>query len=193
MNQFFTVQNFYKTILEKRAADFKNSIMPDYKLDNREIALKEVEKNQLDQRKQLEALLMGTKVEEKHDTSVLEKALDHADDDSTDTSNPLLKIAMNQALFRGLRSAEVTFLKTASADTMKVVYTAFHDELEKISADIFSMKGPGKLLAGIGKSVHKPPPIPAKALASKAWGPGTVIHGESIANNATPVVGSRGL
>jgi len=183
-NQFTVVQDFYKSILEKRAAE---SLMPNYGLDNRELALKELDENKKEQRKDLGQYLEAAKKEEKADTKTMDGALDATDKDSTDTSNSLLKIAMNKALFRGLR--DVTFLKTASADYMKIVYSSFQDEMQKIAAPLFSMNGPGKILAGLGKGTaqvaKKPPPIPAAAMGPKSWKPGQTITGQSVARPGT--------
>jgi len=130
MDQFSVVQNFYKTILEKRAEE-TSSIMPDYSKDSREIALQDVESNKLDQRKQLMSLLNAAKPESVADTKTLDKALPEATDKKdTTTSNPLVKIAMNMAFFEGLRRAHN--IKTASADYLKTMYTSFNDELSKI-------------------------------------------------------------
>lgn len=178
-NQFTVVQNFYKSILEKRAAE---SLMPDYGKDSREIALKEVDENKKEQRKDLSGYLEAAKKEEKADTKTMDENLDAADKDSTDTSNPLLKIAMNRALFAGLRQVEL--LKTASADYMNVVYSSFQDEMYKIAGPMFSMNGPGKILAGLGKGTaqvaKKPPPIPASAVR-KPFSPGSIVSGQSVA------------
>lgn len=131
-NPFAVVQDFYKSLLEKRAyEDTDKAITPDYALDSREIALKEVDRNKEIQRKDLSELLSAAKKESKADTATMDKALPEATEKSdTDTSNPLLKIAMNMAFFEGLR--HVNMLKTASADYMKTVYSSFNDELEKI-------------------------------------------------------------
>lgn len=105
--------------------------MPDYSKDSREIALREVEANKLDQRKELMSLLSAAKSESSADTKTLDKALPEASDSKdTTTSNPLLKIAMNMAFFEGLRNA--AHLKTASADYLKTIYTSFNDELNKL-------------------------------------------------------------
>ncbi len=177
-NQFTVVQDFYKSILEKRAMQGS---------DEREAALQQIDANQSEQKKDLSKLFASTKKEEKADTSTMNKALDAADKDSTDTSNPLLKIAMNQAFFHGLRQSQ--FLKTASADYMKLVYSSFQDEMAKIAAPLFSMNGPGKMLAGLGKATaqvaKKPPPIPAAAM-KQSWKPGSVISGHSIAGGGVP-------
>ena len=194
-NQFTVVQDFYKSILEKRATDVASSITPDYSKDNREIALREIEHNKADQRKDLGRYLEAAKKEDKADTSAMNKALDAADKSSTDTSNPFVKIAMNKAFFQGLR--QVNFIKSASADYMKFIYSAFQDEMSKIAAPLFSMNGPGKMLAGLGKGTaqvaKKPPPIPAAAMQPKAWKPGMTVSGTSLANNSLPVVPGRGV
>lgn len=194
-NQFTVVQDFYKSILEKRAADTAEALMPDYGKDSREIALREIDKNKADQRKDLGQYLESAKKEEKADTKTMDKALDATDKGSTDTSNPLLKIAMNKAFFRGMREIEI--LKTASADYMKLVYSAFQDEMHKIATPLFSMNGPGKVLAGLGKRTaqvaKKPPPIPAAAMTPKAWKPGMTITGESIASSSVPMFPGRTL
>lgn len=194
-NQFTVVQDFYKSILEKRAAETAEALMPDYGKDSREIALREVESNKADQRKDLSQYLEAAKKEVKDDTKTMDKALDAADKESTDTSNPLLKIAMNKALFQGMREVEI--LKVASADYMKVVYSAFQDEMNKIATPLFSMNGPGKILAGLGKGTarvaKKPPPIPAAAMTPKAWKPGMTISGESIASSSVPMFPGRTL
>lgn len=130
MDQFTIVSNFYKTVLEKRAEETA-SIMPDYSKDSREIALREVEANKLDQRKELMVLLNAAKSESSADTKALDKALPEATGKKdTTTSNPLVKIAMNMAFFEGLRQA--THMKTASADYLKTVYVSFTDELNKL-------------------------------------------------------------
>lgn len=130
MDYFTSIQNFYKVVLEKRAEETA-TLMPDYSKDSREIALREVEANKLDQRKQLMTLLNAAKTESSSDTKTLDKALPEATGDKdTTTSNPLVKIAMNMAFFEGLRGA--IHMKTASADYLKTVYTSFSDELKKI-------------------------------------------------------------
>lgn len=191
--QFTIVQEFYKGILEKRAADA--ALTPEYDLNSQEIALRDVESNKDLQKKDLKALLPSSvKTESKDDTAALNKALPKATDkEDTMTSNPLVKVAMNRAFFHGLR--QVDFLKTASADYMKIVYTSFNDELSKIAAPgpMFSMKGVGNMLGSAGKKVSKPPPIPAAAMKPKPWGPGTVIEGQSIANNATVTSPNQGF
>lgn len=129
-NQFTVVQDFYKSILEKRAEETAKALMPDYEKDSREIALRSVADNKQEQRKDLGQYLESAKKEQKADTSTMNKSLDATDKSTTDTSNPLLKIAMNKAFFRGLRQVE--FLKVASADYMKAAYSSFQDELYKI-------------------------------------------------------------
>lgn len=185
---FIAVQDFYKSILEKRAAEEGLSpIMPEYDKDSRPIAIDEEKANKKDQRKELENLLSAGKKEEGPDTKEMKKALPKATDaHEVETSNPFIKIAMNKAFFEGLRS--VTILKTASADYMKMVYTSFNDELEKIGAELFGMKGAGKLLAGMGKA--KPPPIPAAAMKATSWTPGSTITGQSLVGGGVP--GMRG-
>lgn len=130
MNQFNIVQRFYNQVLQKIAEE--SSITPDYKENSQEIALKEVESNKIDQRKELETLLEAARAETKADTKTMDKALPEATGkSSTTTSNPFVKIAMNMAFFESLR--RTPHMKIASADYLKTIYTSFSDELGKIA------------------------------------------------------------
>lgn len=143
MNQFMTIQNFYKNILEKRSEETA-SLMPDYTKDSREAALQEVESNKTDRRKELMKLLDSAKSESSADTKTLNKMLPESiDSEDTTSSNALVKIAMNMAFFEGLRDSPG--LKTASADYLKTIYTSFNDESAQIT----------KLATALGKLTSK--------------------------------------
>ncbi len=193
MNAFNAVQDFYKTVLVKRASEM-SSIMPNYRHDSAEAANKELDSGKSEQEKFLSSLFEHTTSAQKNDTKVLDKALDATDKSTTTTSNPLVKIAMNRAFFDGVRAIE--FMKIASGDYLHAVYRSFNDEVEKIAATpLFSTKGVGNLLQGLRGSATSaakkmPPPIPAAAMKPKAWMPGSVVQGQSLVGGGVP--GARG-
>jgi hypothetical protein len=184
MNAFVEVQDFYRTMLVKRAAD---ALMPDYKTDSADMAEKELEKNKADQKDQLSTLFNSAESAGTTATKALDKTLPEATNGDVQTSNPLVKIAMNKAFFSTLR--ELEFLKTASAEYLRMVYTGFSDELEKIAAvpQLFTTKGVGNMLGGAAKAVAKrPPPIPAAAMKPTSWKPGSVVTGTSLVGGGVP-------
>jgi hypothetical protein len=194
MSTFNAVQDFYRTVLVKRASEM-SSITPDYKVDSAEQANKLLTQGKADQEKQLSSLFANTDRASTADTKALDKALDATGKDSTSTSNPLVKMAMNKAFFEGIR--ELEFLKVAAGDYLHLVYRSFNDEMNKIANPMFSTKGVGNLMQGMrgvaASAAKKPPPIPAAAMKPKAWGPGSVIQGQSLTGGGVPGAGGSSV
>jgi hypothetical protein len=127
------VQDWYIKVLEKKAAE--EGVMLDYSTDNEAVANAEVKDNQGDQRSELTSLFSKAKGVEAADSKLIRKDFPKAKKtEGTMTSNPLMKVAMQQAYFGGLRETEL--LKMASLDFIKVAFQSFHDELEKIAVGL---------------------------------------------------------
>jgi hypothetical protein len=146
-----SVQDFYKSILEKRAGKI-DQFGPDYSLDNQEIATSELSDNKSDQRSELNSLFDSSSSVQKADSKLIGKTLpDAKKSDDVSTSNPMLKLAVNMAFFEGLRSTGI--LKTADSNFLKIAYAAFEDELEKLGAWVGSQ---GAVLRQALNAARKP-------------------------------------
>jgi hypothetical protein len=122
-------QDFYKAMLEKRAMEDSWS----QGKDSQEVANSEVFSNKADQRSQLGDLLSSASSAQRSDTAEVGKLLPKAKKSSdTMSSNPMLKVAMHAAFFDGMRSSYL--MKTAGPEYIHTAYSAFEDELDKISS-----------------------------------------------------------
>ena len=167
------VHDWYMQTLEKRAAE--EGVMLDYSTDNEAVANAEVKANQGDQRAELSPLFANTAQVGKDESKLLRKNFPEAKKaKDTMTGNPLVKVALQQSFFDGLRDTDL--LKMASLDYIKVAFQSFHDELEKIAAGMpkeaffaTTLKAGKKFMGGgLGKAqkaarkAKTPPPIPRK-------------------------------
>lgn len=119
----------YIRVLEKRGAE---AAAPDYGVDSQVIANREVAANNGDQRAQIGDLLNAAKATEKATTKQLGQLLPIAKKTpGTTTSNPLLKVAMHEAFFTGVRQTD--FLKTAELEYLRATYRGFENEMSKMA------------------------------------------------------------
>jgi hypothetical protein len=161
------VQDWYMQTLEKRAAE--EGVMLDYSINNEDVANAEVKANHGDQSSELKPLFANTAQVGKDESKLLRKCFPEAKKaDDTMCGNPLIKVALQQAFFGGLRDTDI--IKMASLDYIKVAFAGFHDELEKIA---FKLPGKGavkKLFArGSGASPMPTPPkrVPTGSVVEK--------------------------
>jgi len=158
-----SVRDMYMSMLEKRAAE--DGAVPLHGNDDQQVANAELGANVRDQRQQLNQLFSKAPQAQKEDTKLINRSLPIAKKtEGTASSNPLLKVAMNQAFFSALQKTDL--LKTASADYLRTAYVGFQDEFDKI-AMVTALKGVAQRAA---KTLGKKSP-------KKAWGPGTTLQG----------------
>ena len=118
------IRDWYIGVLEKRAMDGT---------DSQEMAHKELESNQVDQRSELKGLFNQAPVAEKAETKSLTKNFPLAKKtEGTASSSTLLKVAMNRAFFGGARNLE--FLKLADPEYLRTAFQGFENEIEKIAS-----------------------------------------------------------
>lgn len=118
------VQDFYKSMLEKRA----ECGTWDSHTDPQEVAHGELASNKGDQKSQLGDLLAQSGATQKEDSKMVGKLLPKAKAGDSASSNPLLKLG--SAFYAGVREG---LFKSASPDYLHTAYTSFRDELEKIA------------------------------------------------------------
>ena len=126
-----SVQDFYKTVLEKRAAE-ETDKQWGASSDGQAVANAEVAANKGDQRAQLGDLLTAAPAAQKAETKNIGKLLPIAKKtEGTVSSNPMLKVAMHRGFFNALR--ETGLMKTADPDYIRTAYRAFEDEVAQLS------------------------------------------------------------
>lgn len=125
-------RDMYISVLEKRAAE---AVAPDYGVDSQAVANKEVASNSGDQRAQLGGLLNAAKATEAATTKQVGQLLPIAKKTTgTTSSNPLLKVAMHEAFFTGVRQTDL--LKTAELEYLRTAYRGFEDEMSKLAGQV---------------------------------------------------------
>lgn len=143
----------YNRVLEKRASEGLS--VPDYGVDSQAIANGEVESNSADQRSSLGSLLDSAKNTEKTESKQMGKLFPTAKKTpGTSSSSALLKVAMHEAFFSGVRQTDM--LKVAEMDYLRAAYQGFEDEMDKLG-------GLGSKVLAKGSVVSKMP-TKAKAL-----------------------------
>lgn len=178
-------RDMYIGVLEKRAAE---ALAPDYRVDNQVVANGEVGANNKDQRTQVSGLFNASKGTETATTKQVGQLLPIAKKTTgTTASNPLLKVAMHEAFFSGVRQTDL--LKTAELGYLRNAYQGFEDEMGKlalskeagfVSNALKGVKSLGKKSVGTGGGAAKS--VGATRVAArpaKAWGKGTTIQGSA--------------
>jgi len=122
-------REMYINVLEKRAAE---ALAPDYGVDSQAVANAEVASNNSDQRTQISGLLNAAKATETATTKQVGQPLPIAKKTTgTTASNPLLKVAMHEAFFAGVRQTEL--FKTAELEYLRTAFEGFEDEMGKVA------------------------------------------------------------